>query len=89
MQTVTVREPLASRGMEESRGPAPSRAVRTLDDLAALTADEARALYETARAPRLTGVRGDLRGRMLALEGTRGGWVARALRAFARLRLFP
>jgi hypothetical protein len=89
MHAVTVREPVASRTAPETRRPSPPPAVRTLDDLARLTAREARALYESARTPRLTEVRGDLRGRMLALEGTSNGWLARALRALARWSLFP
>jgi hypothetical protein len=89
MHAVTVREPIASRAAVESRRPAPSPTVQSLSDLAALSSSEARALYESARVPRLTDVRGDLRGRMLALEGTSNGWLARALRAFARWSLFP
>lgn len=89
MHAVTVREPLASRGVGQSPFPAASPAVRTLSDLAALGSSEARALYERARVPRLTAVAGDLRGRMLALEGTSNGWLARALRAFARWSAFP
>jgi hypothetical protein len=89
MHAVTVREPIASRAAFESRRPTPSPTVRSLDELAALSSSEARALYESARVPRLGDVRGDLRGRMLALEGTSNGWLARALRAFARWSAFP
>jgi hypothetical protein len=89
MQAVTVREPLAARAQAVEKRAGPASPAIGLDDLARLTADEARALYETARVPRLSDVRGDLRGRMLALEGTANGWLARALRAFARWRLFP
>jgi hypothetical protein len=90
MHAVTVREPVASRRQTENAPQSGvSSAYRTLSDLAALGSAEARALYESARVPRLADVHGDLRGRMLALEGTSNGWFARALRAFARWSLFP
>jgi hypothetical protein len=64
-------------------------APRSLDDLAALTADQLFAIYAAAAVPTLAEVSGDLTGRMLAFAGLGRGWLARALRAFARWRRFP
>lgn len=61
---------------------------RTLDDLAALDGDALRALYLAAATPAIGDLRGDLRGRMLAVRGA-GRWLRAVLRAFAAWRLFP
>jgi hypothetical protein len=75
--------PGAARASATTTGPA------TLDDLAALTADEAHGIYAAAATPTIAEVTGDLRGRMLAFNGLGRGLLARALRAFARWRFFP
>jgi hypothetical protein len=62
---------------------------RTLDELAALSADALLELYRAATTPALAEVEGDLVGRMLALAGGGHGWLARGLRAFAAWRHFP
>ena len=63
--------------------------VRSLDDLARLTASQAEALYRDAGMPeRMDQLDGDLVGRMLALRGT-GGVVLGALASFARSSGFP
>ena len=61
----------------------------TLDDLAAMTADELHQVYAACATPTIAEVSGDLRGRMLAFNGLGRGLLARALRAFARWRFFP
>jgi hypothetical protein len=64
-------------------------AVRSLDDLAHLTAAQAQALYRRSGVPdRLDQLDGDLVGRMLAVRGTSGA-VLRALASFARSGGFP
>jgi hypothetical protein len=75
--------PGAPRASATTAGPA------TLDDLAALTADEAHGIYAAAATPTIAEVTGDLRGRMLVFNGMGRGLLARALRAFARWRFFP
>ncbi len=63
--------------------------VRSLDDLARLTASRAEALYRGAGMPdRMDELDGDLVGRMLAVRGT-GGMVLGALASFARSSGFP
>ena len=60
----------------------------TLDQLVDLDTGALEALYRTARVPRLSSVRGDLFGRMLAvprLGSSLPGW----LRAFVRSSSFP
>jgi len=61
---------------------------RTLDDLAGLDCEALLELYRGATTPAIRTVQGDLRGRMLAVRGA-GGFVFRALRAFAAWRRFP
>lgn len=61
--------------------------VRTLDDLAALSAAECLALYRSGRTPTVGDLDGDLVGRMLAVPGA--GPFGGALRSFARSRAFP
>jgi hypothetical protein len=68
---------------------APASAICSLDDLAALTADQLLVAYRAATTPVFTDVAGDCRGRMLALPGLRPGYLARALRRFAAWRHFP
>ena len=68
---------------------APDEPPATLDALAALDATALRSLYEAASTPTVADLDGDLVGRMLAFEGLRRGWLARALRAFAAWRHFP
>jgi hypothetical protein len=60
----------------------------TLDRLLDLDPQELERLYAGARVPRITDVRGDLRGRMLAVLGLRGR-AKRAVRAFAGSDVFP
>jgi hypothetical protein len=60
----------------------------TLDALLGLDCDALRALYDGARVPRITDVRGDLRGRMLAWPALKPP-VSRWVRAFAGSRVFP
>jgi hypothetical protein len=73
-----------------SFAPAPQPlAIATLDDLAALTADQLLAVYRAATTPVFKAVAGDCKGRMLAFPGLRPGLIARALRRFAAWRLFP
>ena len=67
---------------------ASSRSTRTLDELLAFSTKELEALYAGARAPVLTDVQGDLRGRMLATTVLRGP-VASVVRAFASSNAFP
>jgi hypothetical protein len=70
--------------------PAPqSAAIVSLDDLAALTADQLLVAYRAATTPVFSQVTGDCKGRMLALQGLRPGLIARALRRFAAWRFFP
>lgn len=59
-----------------------------LDDLLDRTHEELDAMYAQARVPRLSSVRGDLRGRMLAVVVVPRG-PRRALRRFAGSSLFP
>lgn len=59
-----------------------------LDELLALAPDELERLYAAATVPAIGDLRGALRGRMLAVVGTRGR-AARALRAFASWDRFP
>lgn len=88
MRAVTFRQPYAPRGQPaERRTGTPTEP--GLDDLATLSAREALALYRSGRAPRLTDLRGARHGRFIALEGTKHGWLARALRALFGSRLFP
>ena len=63
--------------------------VATLDDLAALTAEQLRAVYCAATAPRFADLDGDFLGRMLALAGLRPGFWQRLLRRFAAWAHFP
>jgi hypothetical protein len=72
----------------EVRPVLPSPAPSSLDDLAALGCDELLALYRQARTPAVTDLRGDLRGRMLAINGA-GPRLFRWLRAFAAWSRFP
>jgi hypothetical protein len=76
---LTARQPAAS--------PAPYLP-RDLDDLAQLDCDALSALYQGAQTPSIGEVRGDLRGRMLAVRGA-GGRLSFILRAFAAWRFFP
>ena len=60
----------------------------TLDGLLDLDCAALEALYENARVPRITDVRGDLRGRMLAWPVLKPP-VSTAVRAFAGSGVFP
>ncbi|HZS37676.1 MAG TPA: hypothetical protein VFF06_12655 [Polyangia bacterium] len=60
----------------------------TLDDLLALDAGALETLYRGARVPRLADVKGDLRGRMLAVVELPQA-LAGAVRAFAGSSAFP
>lgn len=59
-----------------------------LDDLLALDAPKLAPLYASARVPRLSAIRGDLRGRMLAPAILSPGWSA-LMRTWAGSSLFP
>lgn len=59
-----------------------------LDALLALRPRELERLYVTARVPAIEDLRGAMKGRMLAVQGTRG-LTAAALRAFASWDHFP
>jgi hypothetical protein len=61
---------------------------RSLDDLAALDAKTLLVLYRRAETPEVPELDGNLRGRMLAVQGTGRLWFA-LLRAFAAWRHFP
>jgi|RhiMethySRZTD1v2_1073278.scaffolds.fasta_scaffold08971_10 hypothetical protein len=70
----------------------PSGAVvpRTLEELAALSDAELRALYGKASVPsNLKALDGNLRGRMLAVHNTKHGPVHRVLAVIASRRSFP
>jgi hypothetical protein len=60
----------------------------TLDDLLALDAATLESLYRSARVPRIPDVKGDLRGRMLAVLPLPPA-LAGAVRAFAASSAFP
>jgi len=61
--------------------------VDRLDDLLDRSADDLRTLYENATVPRLDSIKGDLRGRMLAVVALPR--VAPLLASFARSDRFP
>ena len=61
---------------------------KNLDDLAALRVPALHELYRSAEPPMLAELDGDLRGRMLAVQGAGRIWFA-LLRAFAAWRHFP
>jgi len=62
----------------------------TVEDLAAMTVDEATETYRRGTVPEsLAVLDGKPRGRMLATVGLDSGFVGARLRAFARSRLFP
>lgn len=61
---------------------------RSLDELASLDTATLREHYRRADVPSLTALDGDLRGRMLAVQGAGRFWFA-LLRAFAGWRHFP
>ena len=65
-----------------------SEAPASLDELLALDVRALETLYAGARVPRLTDVKGDLRGRMLATTVLHGG-AARLLRGLASSSAFP
>jgi hypothetical protein len=67
----------------------PGPAITSLDDLAALTADQLLAVYRAATTPVFAQVAGDCTGRMLAFPGVGSAFLARALRRFAAWRFFP
>jgi hypothetical protein len=70
--------------------PSPIQPELTLDGLLDLDCDTLQKLYEGARVPRLSDVRGDLRGRMLAWPVMPpDGRLRRAVRAFAGSSVFP
>jgi hypothetical protein len=93
MSNLTMANPLETPGRVVSPLPASAVAAaagpQTLDDLAALTADELHVIYAEAASPTIAEVAGDLRGRMLAFNGLGHGLLARFLRAFAGWRRFP
>ncbi len=70
------------------RSPAARAEVRTLDDLLHLEHDTLAPLYEHATLPALAAIRGDLRGRMLAVPGLPDR-ITRWPRAWARTSTFP
>lgn len=60
----------------------------TLDELLALDTDALRELYENAKTPSISDLRGDLEGRMLTSPHG-GETLARVMRSLASLRQFP
>jgi hypothetical protein len=86
MTFAAVSKPISSESASGAQ-PAPS-AIYVLDDLLALSAQDLATLYAEARCPRLGDVKGDLRGRLLALPALSG--IAAALpRALASTSRFP
>jgi hypothetical protein len=66
------------------------RSIRSLDDLARLSADELASLYADGTLPEgIHELDGDLVGRMLAVRGTGRGALLRGLSAFAGSKSFP
>jgi len=64
--------------------------IRSLDDLARLSATELAELYDAGTVPdSLAALDGDLVGRMLAIRGLDRGAAFQALASFARSRRFP
>jgi hypothetical protein len=64
--------------------------IRSLDDLALLTAQELRGVYAGGSVPAsLVALDGELAGRMLAIRRLRRGRLFRALAAIAKSSLFP
>jgi hypothetical protein len=84
----TVAAPVRSRPFHAPAPSAKAEVPTSLDALLLLDAPALRALYEGARAPRLSDVTGPLRGRMLVVPAVTGS-VARAIRAFASSDAFP
>jgi hypothetical protein len=84
----STKEPAMPRTARLEVAPNPTHLPRSLDDLAELDGDALLALYRQGSTPAIATVAGDLRGRMLAVRGTRG-LLFRMLRAFARWRHFP
>jgi hypothetical protein len=87
------RDPVPARPRNGS-APAPAASAApssglVLDDLLALGPDELARLYAGASVPRIADVRGDLRGRMLALPALASGRVAMMIRRFASSSRFP
>lgn len=68
---------------------APTRQVRSLDDLARLGPDDLMALYAEARTPTLEQLDGKLQGRMLAVPRLQKPHVRALLDKFSRSPLFP
>jgi len=64
-------------------------APRSLDDLAALDADQLMKMYVDARTPRIEDLDGKLTGRMLAVPKLQKPSVAKAIEKFSRSRVFP
>jgi hypothetical protein len=83
--------PRASRrnGAAPASAPAGGWAAGRLDDLLDLDADTLHDLYLNATVPALEEVRGDLRGRMLAIPSFGRGTVAQLIRQFAGSSYFP
>jgi hypothetical protein len=82
--------PTASTHASSSRARRDETTVRSLDDLARLSAREAEALYRRCPRPeKMDLLDGDLTGRMLAVRGTGSGVALRALAGFARGKGFP
>jgi hypothetical protein len=77
-----------STAIPHLRSVAPASPPSSLDALLGLDVTSLAGLYANARAPRVTEVSGDLRGRMLATT-VLGGRVAAAVRAFASSSAFP
>src|SRR5262249_30055279 len=82
--TATAREASSSA----SRAEGPRASALTLDGLLDLAPTALETLYGEARVPRIADVRGDLRGRMLAVVKLPRR-VQRAVRAFAGSNVFP
>ena len=76
------------RGHDHRAHAATTPAVRALDDLLPLAPDALLSLYQGASVPRLETIRGDLRGRMLAVPVLPDP-LATAVRAFASSSAFP
>jgi hypothetical protein len=86
---MTQSSTLHSTDRARSRGERHETIVRSLDDLARLTASQAQELYRRAGMPdRMNQLDGDLTGRMLAVRGT-GGVLLRTLASLAGSDGFP
>ena len=88
MTTAAAARPAPARPFHAPAPAERSDAPTSLDALLALDPPALKSLYEGARVPRLSDVKGPLRGRMLALPAVKGR-LARAIRAFASSDYVP